>query len=993
MKKYYFFALTAILALCCGFTAAAEDVSVTVKWDVPGSLQFKIASQVVEVPADATEYTFTRDKSTWPTLRIEPVAPRIIETASYVNGKKSGNISIYSQGYVSVGMTSTNYNGGTVTITTKELLKDGTITLNIENGASFIDQINFPAANGVSQEDISLDKGNASYEIPIYSGIQTEIYVAAKSGFSIYSVDGKTETEYPGYQFAYGNRNVTFRVADNGTYTIRMFENEEPVLDPCTVTLAYAEGIENCLKSVFNMTTYNLVTVTDNTFVLDQKGQKIRLNFEEDYDITSINDGDITYNADNHTAEFTVNDNMTVNIAGAPKVYGTVKYNIYTTNAEGISVWEGSMYNGNAIELGEGTVVATDLVLNAVSENGVEIDKAYTIPAGTAKCYEIEVSEKYGNYSVYVEEGYYMAHGRLVNGTTHRNFSIPADDDSYLVINKVNRDKHFSVVVTGNPSIVNLRSGGEFGGSHSIALTGETTTVAYDPEYDGSFTVSFYLESEDAVVGAYYGGKALTLSDDGFYTFTPTDGGVLRLFNDGTNPAYTVKFDVTSNLSVNATADNVTFDTSAEQTFCSGTEVAVTAGDACEYPDFLSVSVNDTELTATMGKYAFTVTENANVRAAYQTYYEFYPSVYEETVSSLASFEISFPLAVEVKKMMSDDEAVFQKPNAWASMVSVDESADYSCPAFIITPNNEPKSSGIYSFYAPKGFFLIDGVQSPEIDIHYNLKYESNLTYTFEPNVIFPAEWGLQLAVIFDENHFIATKYDSMITLKFNGTTLTAGTDYELFIESNMMMFSLNANGAPGDTVELIIDERAISFYDGTTCPALSHVWTLIEEEMHEVVVNLPDTPSLSDLASFIITIPTATSATIYNPYGITLRTVEGYAYNRTATITPIETAEPAAEGEAVSCPTFKVEFPTTPTAEVAYRLLVAHGTFYVNNAFESVEYSKIFSEFSGVENIAIDGSEADSRVFNLQGQPVSTEWDKLPAGFYIRNGQKIYKH
>lgn len=991
MKKFYFFALTAILALCCGFTAAAEDVSVTVKWDVPGSLQFKIANQVIDVPADATEYTFTRAKDTWPTLRIEPVAPRVIETASYVNGDNSGSINVTS-GYVSVGMTNTNYNGGTVTITTKELVKDGTITLNIENGASFIDQINFPAANGVSQENISLDKGNASYEIPIYSGIQTEIYVAAKSGFSIYSVDGKTKSEYPAYQFNYLNRSVTFRVADKGTYTIRMFEDEEPVLEPCTVTLAYAEGIENCLKSVFNMTTFNSVTVTDNKFELDHKGQKIRLNFEEDYDITSINNGDITYNAENHTAEFIVNDNMTVNIAGAPKVYGTVKYNIYTTNAEGISVWEGSMYNGNAIELGEGTVVTTDLVLDAVSEYGVEMDKAYTIPAGTAKCYEIEVSEKYGCYSVYEKEGYYMAHGRLVNGTTQSNFGIPAEADSYLVINKVNRDKQFSVVVTGTPSTIFLRSGGDFGGSHRIALTDETTTVAYDPEYDGSFTVSFYLESEDDVVGAYYGGKALTVSDDGYYTFTPTEGGVLRLFNDGTNPAYTVKFNVTSNLSVNAIADNVAFDTTAEQTFCGGTEVAITAGQACEYPDFLTVSVNDTELTASVGKYAFTVTENANVRAAYRPYYEFYPSAYEETVSSLATIELSFPLAVEVKKTMSDDETTFQAAGLWASMVTIEESTDYSCPTFVITPNSEPTASGFYSFYAPKGFFLIDGVPSPEITVNYNLQVQSTLTYSFEPNVIFPSEWGLQLAVMFDEDHLIDTTDNSKITLKFNDTSLTAGTDYEMFTESNIMMFSLIQTGTPGDKIELTIGEGAIRFYDGTLCPALSHVWTIIEEETHEIVVNLPDSPSLSELSSFIITIPTATSATIYIPTGISLRKSD-YSYYGTATITPIETAEPAAEGDAVSCPTFMVEFATPPTVDGTYTLSAVTGTFYVNNTFESVAFSKTYSEVSGVENVAIDGSAADSRIFNLQGQPVSNEWDNLPAGFYIRNGQKIYKH
>lgn len=992
MKKYYFFALTAILALCCGFTAAAEDVSVTVKWDVPGSLQFKIANQVVEVPADATEYTFTRDKSTWPTLRIEPVAPRIIETASYVKDVSAGTIFVNSQGYLSLSMASTTYNGSTVTIATKELVKDGKITLKIENGATFINEIYFPAGNGVGLENISLDNGNASYEIPIYKGIQTKVYVAAKNGFSIYSVDGYTEYSGAAYQFGYQNKNVTFQVTDNGTYTIRMFEGEEPVIEPCTVTLAYAEGIENCLKSVFNVTTYSSVTVTDNKFELEMQGQKIRLNFDEDYDITSINNGDITYNAETHTAEFTVNEDMTVNIAGAPKVYGKVKYNIYATNVEGISVWEGTRYNGNLLELGEGTDVDTDIVLNAVSDYGVLFDEAYTIPAGTAKCYEIEVSEKYGNYSVYEADGYYLAHGRLVNGTTQTNFEIPAAADSYLVVNKVNRDKNFTVVVNGTPSNVYLRSGGDFGGSQRIELSGETTTVAYDPEYDGSFTFSFFLDSEDDVVGAYYGGVALEADEYGHYTFTPTEGGVLRLFNNGTNPAYTVKFDVTSNINVNATADNVTFDTTTEKTFCSGTNVAVAVG--CQFPDYITVSVNGTDLTAdaTTGKYAFTVTENANVRAAYQPYYELYPSIYDESVSSLAVIEISFPLAVNVEKAKADDEILFKRGNAWASAVTTQESNDYSCPAFVFTPNSEPTASGAYSFFIPEGFFTIDGVASPEVNVSYNLKVQSDLTYSYWPSIAFPSDWGLQFAVVFDENHIIATTENSKISLKYNDDVLVAGTDYELFTEDNMLMFSLAENGKADDKIELTIEDGAISFNDGTSCPALSNIWTLIENESHEVVVSLSDSPSLSELSSFTITIPTATSALVAVPSGVSLRKTD-YTYFGTATISTVETAGLAAEGDEVSCPTFKAEFAAPPTQDGTYVLTITAGTFYVNNAFDSEAFTKTYSDVSGVENIVINGNDADSRVFNLQGQPVSTEWDNLPAGFYIRNGQKIYKH
>lgn len=48
------------------------------------------------------------------------------------------------------------------------------------------------AGNGVANENISLDKGNTSYELPIYKGIQKQIYMTGKDGQSIYEVTGGT---------------------------------------------------------------------------------------------------------------------------------------------------------------------------------------------------------------------------------------------------------------------------------------------------------------------------------------------------------------------------------------------------------------------------------------------------------------------------------------------------------------------------------------------------------------------------------------------------------------------------------------------------------------------------------------------------------------------------------------------------------------------------------------------------------------------------------
>lgn len=126
MKKLYRLLFVAVVALCASFAAKAEDVSVTVKWDVPGSLVFSISKQVIDVPADATEYTFTREKTTWPSLRVEPAPGYVITSGTYNNpsytSAPTGVVNINKvQGYASLSFIGTQYNGATVTFTTKKL--------------------------------------------------------------------------------------------------------------------------------------------------------------------------------------------------------------------------------------------------------------------------------------------------------------------------------------------------------------------------------------------------------------------------------------------------------------------------------------------------------------------------------------------------------------------------------------------------------------------------------------------------------------------------------------------------------------------------------------------------------------------------------------------------------------------------------------------------------------------------------------------------------
>ncbi|MDE7115905.1 MAG: hypothetical protein K2O56_05730, partial [Muribaculaceae bacterium] len=51
-----------------------------------------------------------------------------------------------------------------------------------------------------------------------------------------------------------------------------------------------------------------------------------------------------------------------------------------------------------------------------------------------------------------------------------------------------------------------------------------------------------------------------------------------------------------------------------------------------------------------------------------------------------------------------------------------------------------------------------------------------------------------------------------------------------------------------------------------------------------------------------------------------------------------------------------------------------------------------VFTDASGVDDVAVDGSNGISRIYNLQGIEMKGDLDSLPAGVYIRDGKKIIK-
>lgn len=982
MKKLYRLLFAAVVALCTSFAAQAEDVSVTVKWDVPGSLVFKISNQVIDVPADATEFTFVREKTTWPSLRVEAAPGYVIESGTYENpaytSAPTGTVRINSSGYASLSFSGQQYNGATVTFKTKKLEKDGKITLNIVNGASFIDQIYFVAGNGVSNENISLDKGNTSYELPIYKGIQKQIYMTGKDGQSIYEVTGGTVS------YGYNHKNVTVTFNDGDVINVRVFEGEEPVIKDCTVTLQYAAGIEGCIASVFNTTAYKSVTVTDNKFVV-REGQKIRLNFDADYTITSINGGAIAYNSASHNAEFTVTDDMTVSIEGAPRQYGTVTYTAYLTNPEGVEFWEGNSLSGNKLDLGEGTLVSEAIVLKSVSEGGQVLDQAYTIPAGTAYKYTFKVSEKYGTYSVYEKAGYYLYHGRLGSPTGSQSyFEFPASQNCILAIAKVNTDSNLKVIVTGDATKANLRTGSLYGGGHKTDLENGYNSVGFDAVYDNPFSFTFY-DNDIANLKAVYNGQVLEADDNGRYSFTAANGGVLHVYNDGNAHAertvtFNVSDDAYADISYHKGVAHTDFETPAK--LWDGAEVVITP----EEESYL-VTLDGEPLEAnSLGDYVFTVSKNHTVAVSLNPATpELFPAN-QGPVTSLENVTVTFPYAKAGTVEMAVDEAmvVFSNSYAPSSTSLEDVSEAYGYPAWKFTVSPAPAVSGAYRVYFPEGFFKVDGVNSSEIMETYNLNAPSELTWAFDPEFITAGEYP-QFAVLFDENHAITAYDESKISVSVNGEKLAAD-EFQLSTEMNMLFGMISAEkyfNVTG-TLTLDIQEGAISFEDGA-CPAISHTWDIIAKPDFEFVIEPGNASFTSDLSTLTLTIVGASSATVTNANGISLRD-NRYSYSKNATITAVEGAE---------LPTFKLELPEIPATNDTrnYTLTINYGTFLIDGKWVSEYFTKVYSGVTEVSGITADGTASDAAIYNLQGQRLQSEWKDLPAGLYIRGGQKIIKH
>lgn len=558
MKRLYTALIAAIIAI--GAAAQEETVSITLNWDLPGAINVRVGRNDVEIPADATTITLTYPKSDWPSATITAGTNRILESCTYLDDNGNTRSVALKNNSFSISMTSTTYTGRTFTITTSELVRDASVTVNIENGVEKIESLMLAGTGEV------LTPVNAGENVYTFnSTLDTQMYITPKTGTEIYKVTlNGTEVTRRSWENYF-----RVNIANGDVIVVRVYENDEDAPKPCAVTVELPEGCEDCITNFFNSSLLEILKLENNTFVVEE-GNRVRLTFSDEYDITKVTfEGeDLGYSSESTQLTFTVNTSGTLKVEASPKAYGTVTYTAYIVAGEGVEIWAGNHLNGYVVDPGEGEAVTEDIVLPQS-----DVDGAWTIPAADVRKYTFEVSSKYTYINYYVTDGYWLRTARCEDTAVFASNPVTSTT-LYVVAEKIEADTNIIVYYAGEPANVRFSAG---------ALTEGYNYVSFDYDYMSPLTVAPLSDVNNPTV--VVDGNAITPDAYSQFVINPGNESVVKIFFDGTTHRAS---DVTCTIAEDAYAivcyDKIVFweDFSEPLKCYDGTEFQILPDDDCE---------------------------------------------------------------------------------------------------------------------------------------------------------------------------------------------------------------------------------------------------------------------------------------------------------------------------------------------------------------------------------------------------------------------------
>lgn len=1015
MKQLYLFWLSALLLLGVAIPASAQC---TVEWNIEGGLEHhdKLASQYSTPTIKAlpgTSYTATGMSNyfhategyiiTECSVTGSGTAPKI-QTNSY-NGRK----------YVRIVATQSAVKGQIVTITLKKLsdiVKDKSFTLDIENGASYLDNITLTG----SGEKINLANGQQT--IHYSSDLDAQIQIVEKTANKIFSVKKDGNPVSKRYDFdSYYNIDLS----ENCTISVRVFEESEPTVAKSKVTLNFADDMAKSALSMIWSMGYGTIYGSDKKpleFEIEQD-KDVKFTFDtKDYVVTVTNNGTavgIDNTGESYTWTTKFPEDATISISATERVYPTTDLALAIENKDGVILRSGAI-DGEVIDLS--TIEHT-----TITSEGVEYE-----------LYEIPVSQKSPKIFFEEKEGwwlrsaqYYVASGED-QGWNEAGCASPETGTVYIRAHKINPVEKVIVYFDGDNTKFTMRAGRTEGSAlaktHDLQLEKGYNEFMFDKLFTSEIDIVPKMEGTSPVTSSLFvDGQPISLDVEksAFVGLPTTDGTLIHFFCGITTPT---KHSLSINIADKTTV--VTYDkilthpnTSTTLPMFEGTEVSISPRESCDLIiDGEKIEIPQTRAT-TNGTHTFTVTGAHNVEVVYNGTANvpvFNPKS-GSTTDNLDSVLITFPEATSAERNadLADDEIslVGNNENYAAISISVEKVADAAVPTFKATFNPAPVAMADYKLTMSEGFFTIDGdLSSVQSEATFTLKKTiTEVTYQFEPTGdIAVSEYnGPMVAVIFDESVTLgsvpsAEDMASKLTVKFGDDVLqykevlswndTDNGYYSVECGQNMFMITTGGTKYNNVTGEFSIDMKpGLLDIAGTPSPAIQHTWTVAVPKEYTFTLQPDGSSDVGSLKEFILTFPEAETAEVNEDfYAMPILEESGYEsgrYNRTGTITKIENTDK---------PSFKITFDPAPAKNGQYKLTIGKGRFLLDGPNWSPQIEQTFDLDTtvGISEICAD-SWTDATIYSIDGRLLFRKADKaavesLDKGLYIVNGRKMLK-
>ena len=1022
MKQLYLFWLSALLLLGVS-TQAQADVSTTITWDIPGSVEIYVGNTgenaKVSLPDGATSYDAVITGQTYGSTYVRAAQGYYIINGFCAENNKTINATSYGARQVTVNMAASQYGGKTVHVNVEKLEYDATMEVNVINGAKSI-----AATLGGTNRALTLNTGKQS--IPFSSKFENSLTVT-------YGPTANTENPY------LKKNDINMTGADKfGTYTFTAFEiaNEDKLEMKVSETPDVAADLAeitlkgdipaNFITSV--MDGIQKQTITDNKLSVE-KGKKLKFNFDAteknftltcgDYKldfkngITTETKGTETLSGDNCFATVNVNglngetnvqwiwtfdEDTQLDFTFSDREYSTVDLYVSIDHPEGIILRRGTI-DGEIIDLSEFT------------------------PSGTK--YTIPVSSRQAKIFYEEKEGWWVRYAtyQSPDGTDFAGVISESINNVKITMHKIEKNAKMTIFLAGEPANARFRDGQ----NQFYTLHKGYNEFEFDPIYNAGTDgvknpIGYAAMFQDVTSGfsTLHNGAKVAASGDSELSFPIAqiaDGDLIELF-----PAPAEYTNITMAIDDNTT--KVVYHRTQKFTNTNkslraiiGSEIEITPREGCvvkvnkqtlEAPatraalstqtHVITVEPNTTKIEVVYGGNATkAVTTPAN----------------GETTGSLSEIKITFPDATsaELGDLGVDEISFRTTDNQWAPTpdqmsISKDENAEK--PTFILKLDPAPTALKTYELSITKGFFTIDGdLQSGEITATFTLEKEVSTDCTFDPADITTTDqytnpYG---TFVFEEGTVVTIADVTKIIVKIDDTPLTFTDDYSKWGQDgyfaceayeNMFMvstFDQNLTGKAA-TIEVILEAGALDI-SGTASPAMSHTWKFVEPKEYTYILTpaASETTAYNKLGEFYITFDNAESAELNETIVAAPKLSEaGYESGRYIGEGVITKVAGAAR------PTFKITFTPAPTKDATYTLTIQGGKFLLDDTQQwspEVSENYILDVATSVDEIAAEIEGA--AIYSIDGRTITRKADSesirnLQPGLYIINGKKVIK-